>query len=96
MKVLFIQPENFLRSTRKTNPFFDPIVKICETNGFDWELWLPSITCEHGYSVEHVKSYSRINKVAIWIYRALHYGFMMQQRKRSFFGMSHPLIKKEL
>ena len=48
MKVVFIQPGQFLRTSRKTNPFFDPIIEVCQKNGIDWELYLPSVQVENG------------------------------------------------
>lgn len=70
MKVVFIQPAQFLRSKDKTNPYFDPIIKCA---GEDWTVWLPQ--CESsacGYQAEHVRCYGAFQFWSIWFWRAVH------------------------
>lgn len=68
MKVIFIQPAQFLRSKDKTNPYFDPIIKCA---GEDWTVWLPRGE-ECGYPADHVRRYGRIIFWSTWFWRAVH------------------------
>ena len=72
MKVYFIQDNSFLRTSRKTNPFFDPIIKVCEENGIEWKLWLPERLQACGYDKGHVEYYRFFNALGIWFWRVAH------------------------
>jgi len=49
MMVHFYQPDSFLRTRQKTNPFFDPIVRVCEENGIEYRIFLPHCPIDIGY-----------------------------------------------
>ena len=49
MTVHFFQPENFLRSSKRTNPYFDPIIKVCKDNDISVEIFMPKIPSDIGY-----------------------------------------------
>lgn len=49
MTVHFYQPDSFLRTRQKTNPFFDPIVRVCEENGIGYRIFLPHCHSDIGY-----------------------------------------------
>lgn len=72
MKVVFIQPGQFLRTSRKTNPFFDPIIDVCQKNGIKWELYLPSVQVETGYPKDHVRDYHWFSFFSKWFWRVAH------------------------
>ena len=74
MKVVFIQPGQFLRTSRKTNPFFDPIIDVCQKNGIEWSIWLPKGS-ESGYPREHVCFYHVISICDCWFWRFMHVFF---------------------
>ena len=38
MRIDFYMGPEFLRTERKTNPFFDPIIKVCEESGIVWQV----------------------------------------------------------
>lgn len=72
MKIVFIQQGQFLRSKRRTNPFFDPIIEVCQKNGIDWELYLPSVRVETGYPKDHIRDYHRFSFLSKWFWRIVH------------------------
>lgn len=72
MKVVFVQPGQFLRTSRKTNPFFDPIIDVCQENGIDWKLYLPSVRVETGYPKDHIRDYHRFSFLSKWFWRMAH------------------------
>ncbi len=39
MRVHFFQPEQFNRTERSTNPFFDPIIAVCEREGISYRVF---------------------------------------------------------
>jgi len=41
MKVHFFMPESFLRTKERTNPYFDPIIKVARGNGIDYRVFVP-------------------------------------------------------
>lgn len=69
MKVYFFQDNSFFRTKEGTNPFFDPIIHVCEENGIEWKVWTnePSEKC--GYSVEKMRYFSRFNKISVFFCR---------------------------
>lgn len=70
MKILFIVPDSFLRTTEKTNPFYDPIMRVIdETPGIEWRVLLPrkGMTC--GYPQEKIGNYKWFQWCSIWFYR---------------------------
>ena len=73
MKVIFIEPGNFLRTPQKTNPFLDPIIDVCEKQGIDWEIWMPSRRTPNGYAAKRVHSYGTLRMAYVFCYRILHY-----------------------
>ena len=75
MKVIFYQPVSFLRSAKKTNPFFDPVIDVCRKNGIDWEIWLPDARVEHGYEKSHVRDMRWFYFWDHLFYRIFHYVF---------------------
>ena len=81
MKVIFYQPVSFLRSAKKTNPFFDPIIEVCRKNGIDWELWLPDARVEHGYEKSHVRDMRWFYFFDHLFYRIFHYVFRVRMER---------------
>lgn len=76
MNVVFIQPSQFLRSSKKTNQFFDPIIKCIEnekekSGGIEWSIYLPKNE-KSGYASEHVHHYGAIEFFSIWFWRIVH------------------------
>ncbi len=39
MKIAFMQPSQFYRTPNKTNPFFDPIMKVCDEAGVSYRIF---------------------------------------------------------
>lgn len=50
MRVFFFQPKAFNRTERRTNPFFDPIIKVCADNGIEYRIYQPYRKNESGYA----------------------------------------------
>lgn len=71
MKIAFIQPKTFLRTRRRTNPFFDPIIASLP-EGCEWTLWLPKGDSETGYDASHVRHYHAVEFWQTWFWRILH------------------------
>ena len=70
MKVLFIVPDTFLRTVEKTDPFYDPIMRVIdETPEMEWRILLPrkGMTC--GYPQEKIGNYKWFQWCSIWFYR---------------------------
>lgn len=86
MKVIFYQPVSFLRSAKKTNPFFDPVIDVCRKNGIDWEIWLPDARVEHGYEKTHVRDMRWFYFWDHLFYRMFHYVFRMRMERAQFWS----------
>lgn len=69
MKICFIQDESFLRTKRNTNPFFDPIIRVCEKNGIDWEIGFKSLPKECGYQRNRIFSLTIFSFFETYIWR---------------------------
>lgn len=69
MKVYFIQDNSFLRTAQKTNPFFDPIIKVCEEHGIEWRVLVPELPQECGYDSERIVSFRGLLIVETWFLR---------------------------
>ena len=70
MKILFIVPDTFLRTIEKTDPFYDPIMRVIdETPEMEWRILLPrkGMTC--GYPQEKIGNYKSFLWCSIWFYR---------------------------
>lgn len=72
MKVYFIQDNSFLRTARATNPFFDPIIKVCEKNGIEWKVLLPVKPAKCGYDKLHIGYYTAFLNIGVWFWRFVH------------------------
>jgi len=81
VKVIFYQPVLFLRTAKKTNPFFDPIIEVCRKNGIDWEIWLPDARVEHGYEKSHVRDMRWFYLIDHFFYRIFHYVFRFSMER---------------
>ena len=68
MTVHFYQPDSFLRTWQKTNPFLDPIIKVCEKNNIGYKIFLPHCPSDIGYRKSVVFSTSWISVIGnvIW------------------------------
>ena len=66
MKVCFIQDGSFLRTAEKTNPFFDPIIKVCEQSGMDWRVGFRGMPKACGYQKGKVFSFKLFLFWEIW------------------------------
>ena len=49
MKIYFFQDNSFFRTKEGTNPFFDPIIRVCEENGIEWKVWTTNSTKKCSY-----------------------------------------------
>lgn len=72
MTIYFIQDNSFLRTAEKTNPFFDPIIKVCEKNGIEWKVLLPARPAKCGYDKLHVGYYTAFLNIGVWFWRLVH------------------------
>lgn len=68
MNIVFAQPAAFLRSSAKTNPYFDPIIKC---TGGDWSIWMPKGE-NSGYPAERVRYYGALVFWSTWFWRVVH------------------------
>ena len=59
MKVLFFQPKHFNRTAQKTNPFFDPIIRVCEDHGVPYRIYQPYRHPDTGYRKVYSSQYLR-------------------------------------
>ena len=68
MTVHFYQPDSFLRTRQKTNPFLDPIIKVCEKNSIDYKIFLPHCPNDIGYKKSIVFNTSWISVIGnvVW------------------------------
>ena len=55
MKIYFVQPKNFNRTEKRTNPFFDPIIEVCEENGIEYLIYNPGRKSRTGYPRKKVR-----------------------------------------
>lgn len=70
MKVNFIVTHSFLRTAKKTDPFYDPIIRAIEgIKGVDWNVFLWDKGVECGYPKERLSDYRVLELVGIWFYR---------------------------
>lgn len=70
MKIYFFQDNSFFRTKEGTNPFFDPIIRVCEENGIEWKVWTTNSTKKCGYDKSHVGYLRTINFLWTWYWRA--------------------------
>lgn len=71
MMLSFIIPPSFLRTEEKTDPFYDPIIKVIDGLGdVDWRVFVWSRGVECGYATKHVGDYRLLETCAAWFYRA--------------------------
>ena len=40
MRIHFFQPEQFNRTENKTNPFFDPLIEVCQHNNIPYKVFI--------------------------------------------------------
>lgn len=69
MRVDFYTGPEFMRTKQRTNPFIDPIIAVCEANGIEWRVVVPSKRIKCGYDEAHIKSYRPIVFVYTWVWR---------------------------
>jgi len=67
MRVYFFQPKNFNRTQNRTNPFFDPIIRICEGNGIEWRIYNPGKRSKCGYPCSRTRD-SRFLRKAVFFF----------------------------
>lgn len=73
MKVNFIVTQSFLRTAKKTDPFYDPIIRAIEgIKGVDWNVFLWDKGVECGYPNERLSDYLVLERVGIWFYKLCH------------------------
>ena len=68
-KILFVCGPEFLRTPNRTNPFFDPIISVCEKAGFDWRILFLTRDARSGYPPERVGNFALLNGLGIWFWR---------------------------
>lgn len=98
MKVNFYQDSSFLRTPQKTNPYFDPIIKVCEQNGIEWDVIFPSRPMVCGYPENHIVVSWLLWRGATWFWRVVHmFRKLPVWRIQRLFGrLMRPLIGKRL
>ena len=70
MKILFIVPDMFLRTIEKTDPFYDPIIRVVdEMPRMEWRVLLPRKGMACGYPQEKIGNYKWFLWCSIWFYR---------------------------
>lgn len=55
MRVYFVQPKNFNRTDKRTNPFFDPVIDVCEENNIEYKIYNPGRKSKIGYPRSRVR-----------------------------------------
>ena len=72
MRIDFYMGPEFLRTKQNTNPFFDPIIKVCEENGIEWRVMFPKKPKVCGYPASRIVSFGIWQKVSVWFWRVVH------------------------
>lgn len=72
MRIDFYMGPEFLRTERKTNPFFDPIIKVCEENGIEWRVLFPGKPKVCGYPADKIASFGFWQSGSVWFWRIVH------------------------
>ena len=72
MKVLCAMPESFVRTRGRTNPFFDPIIRVCEENDIEWNLLVPCQVGKTGYNPLNVVDGKVLEFLGLWFWRVVH------------------------
>lgn len=72
MRIDFYMGPEFLRTKQKTNPFFDPIIKVCEENGIEWRVLFPGKPKECGYPANKIGSFGIWQSGSVWFWRIVH------------------------
>lgn len=72
MKVHFFQDNSFFRTAKGTNPFFDPIIQVCEENGIEWKVFTYSPCAKCGYPSEKVGYFGWYSAFMVWVWRVVH------------------------
>lgn len=97
MKVYFFQDNSFFRTHDGTNPFFNPIIRVCEKNGIEWKIFTyePYVKC--GYDERHVGYFSHVAKMSVWFWRIVHFVWHCEIWKINVrFGMlMRPFVKRK-
>lgn len=96
MKVHFFQDNTFFRTAKGTNPFFDPIIQVCEENGIEWKVWTTSPTPKCGYPPEKVGYFGRFAMGSVWLWRVAHLVWPMETWRYSWlYGrLMRPFVRK--
>ena len=96
MKVHFFQDNTFFRTAKGTNPFFDPIIQVCEENGIEWKVWTTVPTPKCGYPPEKVGYFRRFAMGSVWFWRVAHLFLPMATWRFSWlFGrLMRPFVRK--
>jgi hypothetical protein len=63
MKIVFLQQRCFLQTKKHTNPLFDSIIRVCDDNGIDWQVWLTDRNLPTGYPQKNVRKYGWRNSL---------------------------------
>ena len=66
MKIYFVQPKNFNRTEKRTNPFFDPIIEVCEENGIEYLIYNPGRKSRTGYPRKKVRDSRHLRRFVIF------------------------------
>lgn len=96
MKVHFFQDNTFFRTARGTNPFFDPIIQVCEENEIEWKVWTTVPTPKCGYPPEKVGYFGRFAMGSVWLWRVAHLVWPMATWRYSWlYGrLMRPFVRK--
>lgn len=72
MRIDFYMGPEFLRTEQNTNPFFDPIIKVCEENGIEWRALFPAKPKACGYPADKIASFGFWQRGSVWFWRIVH------------------------
>ena len=70
MKINFIATDSFLRTAAKTDPFYDPIIKVVEREErVEWKIFVSHKGVASGYSRNRIDNYWWFEWLGIWFYK---------------------------
>lgn len=70
MRIKFIVTESFLRTNNRTDPFYDPIIKVVDgCPDYEWKILVPNRGVACGYLPTKVDYYGALDVLSIWFYR---------------------------
>lgn len=87
MNVHFFQDNSFFRTKKGMNPFFGPIIRVCEENGIEWKVWTHEPCEKCGYPTDRMGYFGAFDKLSIFVCRVLRLLFRVDvSRAQVLFG----------